>query len=129
MAAKRDRDLRAFGTGEWIFREGDRADFTYIVELGRVEILRERRDHYYRVDTAGPGEMFGEMALIDDAPRAASARALEPTTAIAVGPAAFQRKLRETDPVIRRIMRILIQRLRDQTDARIAGKAPRRIDR
>ena len=127
MSAKTRRDQQAFGSGEWIFREGDPAGFAYVVELGRVEIIRESREQQYLVDTIGPGELFGEMALIGDTPRGASARAAEPTLAIVVGPAAFRKKLERTDPVIRRIMKILIGRLRDQTDARVAGVPPRRI--
>ncbi len=60
-----------FEPGETIFSEGDRGDQMYVIRKGEVEIERDGKI----VETLSAGGIFGEMALIDGSPRAASARA------------------------------------------------------
>jgi signal transduction histidine kinase len=73
----REREL---SPGEEIFRQGDAGDGLYVVKQGLVEISgvgdQNARHAFSQV---GPGEMFGEMAVLEDKPRSASARALKPT--------------------------------------------------
>ncbi len=68
---------RQYLAGEVVFDEGEEGNALYIVREGRVLIC-----HQGRVDepiaTHGPGSFFGELALLDSAPRVAQARALEP---------------------------------------------------
>ena len=68
-----DAFRRRFAPGEVIFREGEAGDVAYIVEEGRVEIssLVNGRKHVMAV--LGAGDLFGEMALIDQNERTASA--------------------------------------------------------
>jgi sigma-B regulation protein RsbU (phosphoserine phosphatase) len=81
------RELRP---GEFVFREGDPGDRLYLVAEGAVEILRERPlgDHE-RLSVKRGGESFGEAALLDDAPRRASVRAVEPSRLVTIGRADF----------------------------------------
>ncbi len=69
-----------YKAGEIIFRQAYPSDVAYVIESGRVEIFKEteegREEH---VIFLGPGEMFGEYGVLDDAPRSASARAVEDT--------------------------------------------------
>ncbi len=63
--------------GEVIFRQGYPADHAYVVLTGEVEIYRETADgSEERLAVLPPGQMFGEMGVLDDAPRSASARAV-----------------------------------------------------
>ena len=62
-----------------IFDEGDKGSALYIVRTGRVLICRQGRPDD-PIATLGAGSFFGELALLDSAPRAAQARALEPST-------------------------------------------------
>lgn len=65
-----------FSAGEVIFRQGYPGDHAYIIKRGEVEIVLENVDGSEEiVATLGEGEMFGEMAVMDDAPRSATARA------------------------------------------------------
>lgn len=76
---------RYLGKDEMLFREGDPGDRFYIVYSGAVEVLKERPlgDHE-RLALKRTGEAFGEMSLLNDAPRSASVRALEPTELLVV---------------------------------------------
>jgi hypothetical protein len=63
--------------GEIIFKEGDRAEFVYSIVHGNVEITREGVDGGEKfVARFGPGDHFGEMAMISDRPRSATAKAV-----------------------------------------------------
>lgn len=64
----------------------------------------------------GAGAIFGEMALIDDNPRMASARAAEPTTVIVVTEQMFLHKLEQADPFIRGLMHIMAETIRTMSD-------------
>lgn len=85
---------RELGEGEFLFREGDFGDRFYIVHSGAVEILKERPlgDHE-RLAVKRGGEAFGEMSLLDDAPRSASVRAVEATRLLSVSRADFDELL------------------------------------
>ena len=73
---------RRYGPQQVIFQEGDPGDGMYVVRTGRVEIAGTVEDQKHHVLAAlGPGEVFGEMAILDDQPRSAAAKAIEPTTA------------------------------------------------
>lgn len=64
-----------FEAGETIFRQGEVGDRVYVIVDGEVEVLRsDARGHDTTIARLGPGECFGEMALIQDAPRNSSAR-------------------------------------------------------
>ncbi len=64
--------------GQIVFREGNRSDFAFIIENGRVEVSRIRKDGNIEViDILGQHEIFGEIGMIDGGPRSATATALE----------------------------------------------------
>ena len=65
-----------FTAGEVIFDEGQRGDCAYLVDGGEVAILKRRSRGYHPLARIGPGGIFGEMALVDDQPRMAQAKAL-----------------------------------------------------
>ena len=71
--------LREYLPGEVIFDEGDKGSALYIVRTGSVLICRQGRPDD-PIATLGAGSFFGELALLDSAPRAAQARALELST-------------------------------------------------
>ncbi|WP_168566443.1 Crp/Fnr family transcriptional regulator [Crateriforma spongiae] len=58
--------------GEYFFHEGDRGDCVYILESGSVTVQRIWHDQTFALGHLGPGDCFGEMALIDFCPRSAS---------------------------------------------------------
>lgn len=112
------REVRA---GEFLFREGDEGDKFYIVFDGAIEILKERPlgDHE-RLAVKRGGEAFGEMSLLNDAPRSASVRAVEDSRLLAVSRTEFD-KLLGGESIAVRLMRGLARALR-ALDVRFAAR-------
>jgi CRP/FNR family transcriptional regulator, cyclic AMP receptor protein len=69
---------RKFLSGEYIFRQGDDSDLAFVIESGFVDIIKEDAGGSVILTQLGAGDIFGEMGLIDEKPRSASARALSP---------------------------------------------------
>ena len=71
-----------FAAGAWLFREGDPAQSMYVLESGRVAILKSWGGRDLLVRELGQGDCIGEMALLDLFPRSASVQAVEDCVAI-----------------------------------------------
>lgn len=105
-------ERRALERDEILFREGEPGDAFYIVFTGAVEISKSRPDGAAdRLAVRRAGEGFGEMALLNDAPRSATARASEPTVLIMVRREDFDGLL-GGDSLALRMMRALSRALR-----------------
>src|SRR5690348_3960015 len=79
-ALRKAAQERTFSAGQEIFKEGDAGNGLYVVKDGMVEISAGVENNSRQVfSQVTPGEMFGEMAVIDDKPRSASALAKEKT--------------------------------------------------
>ena len=89
----RHRDVPA---GDWFFREGDEARSMYVLESGRAVVTRQWQGREIELNRFGPGDCFGEMALMDLHPRSAGVRALEDCAAIEFGPEEMM-QLQEAD--------------------------------
>ena len=83
--------------GECFFREHDAAAAMYVLDSGRVEVFRSWQGRDHLLHELGPGDCFGEMALMDLQPRSATVRALEDCRAIELATSALYR-LFERDP-------------------------------
>ncbi len=98
--------------GEVLFEEGEPGDAFYIVFKGAMEIVKARPDgNEEKLAVRRSGEAFGEMALLNDAPRSATARAVEPTQLMVVSRETFQ-DLLGGDSLALRMMRVLSKALR-----------------
>jgi CRP/FNR family cyclic AMP-dependent transcriptional regulator len=69
---------KVYHPGEVVFEEGDPGRALFVVVEGAVEITRATAQGPYVLNTLGPGAAFGELALIDDSPRSATARVATP---------------------------------------------------
>jgi CRP-like cAMP-binding protein len=83
----------SFADGDVIFREGDKAGPVYMVERGMVRIARSSERGETILGEVGERGIFGEMSLIDSAPRMATATAIGPTLCSVTPVAQMQRKL------------------------------------
>lgn len=106
-------DRRVIRPGSLVFREGDGGDHAFIIQAGRIELLKGETV----IAELGPNAIFGEMALIDGAPRMASARAKVETTLIVIPRQVLDGKLKGVDPFVIKLLGILVQNVRS-----MAGK-------
>ena len=83
--------IRKFSAGETLFTAGEPGDGLYLIESGTVQISAPvtGSSELRVLATLGPGESVGEMAVLDDGPRSATARAIDDLEAIYVGRAEF----------------------------------------
>ena len=105
---------RAVAPGEVIFRQGDSADCAYVVASGSVEIHAGRDGEQRCVAVIGTGELLGEMAMLDNAPRSATAIARTPTLLTVIERSQLVTRLASSDPVLHLLMKVLLNRLRGQ---------------
>ena len=103
----------SFDTEEYIFNEGDEGDCAYIIESGMVEISLEKDDRRLVMATLTKGEILGEMAIIDQLPRTASARAVIPTVVTPIPLDYVSQKIEQADPTLRIFLRLAMTRYRD----------------
>lgn len=107
-------DLVVYREGETVFRRGDQGDCAYIVQKGSVEILGDYDGQEVRVAVLGQGELFGEVALIDEGARTATVRTLEEAVLIPVPRNEVQELLDKSDPVMRLFLLVVLERFREQ---------------
>lgn len=122
-------DRRVFPANEIIFKEGETGRrCAYLVESGKVEITKTipGGGDPKVLGHISAGGIFGEMALVDNKPRMAQAKTVEPTTVIIVTETVLEQKLRKTDPFVRGLLSIFVRNIRDLTEKLIArgGEAP-----
>lgn len=104
--------IKKFKKGDLIFKTHDEGDCAYIIDSGRVEIFTESFGTEMAVSTLGPGEIFGEMAILDNSDRSASARAIEDTQVSTVSRSQFEQRMDTADPIVRLLVTILLKRMR-----------------
>src|ERR1700760_1155104 len=104
---------RNFAKGKTIFKEGDLGDEFFVVVRGKVEIRSGDR-HF---ETLGPDGIFGEMALIDDSPRSATAVALTDVTLAPIKENKFLFLVQNAPLFPLSVLRVLARRLRRQNKA------------
>ena len=97
--------------GEVLFQEGEPGDAFYAVFSGAVEIVKRTASGTEKMAIRRTGEAFGEMALLDDAPRSATARAIEETRLVTISRESFQALL-GGDSLATRVLRALSKALR-----------------
>lgn len=112
--------------GDWVFEEESLGTDMYIVQEGKVEILKRVGDEDRQLTVLEKGDFFGEMALLEGLPRAAGARALTDAKVLEINGATFNQMLRDNPEIAVRMMRKLSRRLRE-TDAMLRELGAERI--
>lgn len=103
---------QSYQPGQLIMRQGDTGVGAFIIRSGKVDIIQERDGKEQKLATLGPGDVVGEMALLDEFPRSASVRAVEPTTALGIQRWHFKGILESHPQLALALLPILTRRIR-----------------
>lgn len=120
-------DRRVYRPGQTLFHEGDQAWAAFLIETGSVDILRNAADgDEVTLATVGAGDLIGEMGLIDNEPRSATARARTLTVVQVISEQNFARLLAGAEPGLVALLKVLLRRLRSANEAlSLDGADPR----
>jgi EAL domain-containing protein (putative c-di-GMP-specific phosphodiesterase class I) len=103
---------RTLEPGEALFKEGDPPTSAFLIERGRVRISAERDGEHLILADLGNGDLVGEMAVIDDSPRTASAVALEHCVLLEIDRAHLTERISHSDPIVRALLEGQLKRYR-----------------
>ncbi len=123
------RGERKFADGEVIFREEDLCDAAYALIDGNVELTKKGPTGPVILAILRPGEMFGEMGIIDGSARSATARAIGDVILRTIPAPEFLRTLHEEPDAALSVVGYLIERLRGANDLLVHGGQPRDSER
>lgn len=104
------------GEGTVVFREGEPAEEAYLIEDGAVDILQGQGPERRLLARLGPGEVFGEMGVIDGTPRSTWAVAAAPLRLVPVGADKIRQSIARADPFFAELTRKMVGRLRHSRD-------------
>lgn len=105
-------DERQFAGGEVIFRQGDASEEAYLIRAGRVEVAIDLPHGVARLAILGEGDILGEMGLLDERPRSATATAMGPVRADVVGKGEFLSMIAGDPGRALELLRAIFERLR-----------------
>lgn len=95
-----------------MFAENEIGDTAYFIESGALEVTRGAGENLTVLAQLGPGEIIGEMALIDASPRSATVRAIGPTELSVIDRHTLHHRLEVADPMVQLLVHSLLSRLR-----------------
>ncbi len=110
------RFVREFARGTVLFREGEPGREMYVVQGGLVTISKAVGDVQTVLSTLGQGEFFGEMSILCDRPRSATATVAEDAKLLVIDPKTFEAMVRSNAEVAIRMIKKLAERLRAADD-------------
>jgi CRP/FNR family cyclic AMP-dependent transcriptional regulator len=105
------QDEITISKGTVIFHQGDPGDQMFVIARGRVRLTLGVGGHQKEIGTFGPGEFLGELSLLSDAPRTATAEAVEDSTLLAISRDVFAMMTQDDLEIVFRMMSIQGQRL------------------
>jgi CRP-like cAMP-binding protein len=115
-------DRLTLQSGDFVFKEGEEGNHAYVVQEGTIDIVRKNSEGEDIVlGTVEKGGIFGEMALIDDRPRMATARAASGATLIVIDRTMFHGKLAKCDPFIRGLLGIFVKSIRSMVERQLGS--------
>jgi len=108
-ALARVAEIETYAAGQTVFHEGEMGDALYVIVKGKVSIESGGK----RLADLGPGDAFGEMAVLDEVPRSATATAQDETEVLRIGSEEFYEILHEQVEIAEGVIRMLTGRLRE----------------
>ncbi len=103
---------KTYGDREVIVRQGDLGECMFAVQAGRLEVLRETEAGNVLLGVLHEGDIFGEMAIVERAPRSATVRALGHVRLLTVDKKTFLSRAQEDPSIALNLARLLCRRIR-----------------
>lgn len=116
--------MKRFAAGTRIFAQGEAGDAAFLVESGLVKVSLEADGEKTVLGEIRPGGLFGEMALIGDAPPMATATAAEDTVCFVVPEAVFNEELNHASALMKALVLTFIRHVRRLTEMLEAARKP-----
>jgi CRP/FNR family cyclic AMP-dependent transcriptional regulator len=114
---------RAFPRGVRVFHEGDRSDACYVVRKGDLRVTREHSDgRAIALATLGPGDIFGELAMLDGGTRSASVETLSDCELLGLPATDVRRVIADHGDIAAKLIVAITRRLRE-TNERVARQS------
>jgi hypothetical protein len=118
---------KEYDDGDVICRQGEPGDRMYVVQAGRLTVLREEGGVEVAIAELKAGDIFGEMAIFDRQPRSATVRAQGRARVLTLDKRAFMRQVHEDPSLAYRILEGMSRRIR-RLDAELSGFRRFRLD-
>ena len=112
---------KQYDDGDIVFQEGDPSRSAYLLVSGNVELTMTGDKGPVTLAHLVAGEMFGEMGILDESPRSATARAVGPTTVRVIPRQQFLKSLKTDPATALQVMRKLVDRLRSTNERLVHG--------
>lgn len=103
-----------FDPGQIVFCEYEPGDSFYLIQEGRIQITKIMGDLEKTIDVLNPGEIFGEMAILEDSPRSASAIAVDRVKALHFNKANFEILMQGQPQIALKLLKLFTKRIYDQ---------------
>ncbi len=107
---------KIYQNGEVIIRQGDHGDCMFVIQEGRVSVVKELEGGEVELAVRGPGEFFGEMALFEHETRMATVRAIEKARILTIDKKSFLRRIHEDPSLAYHLVQALSARVRQLSE-------------
>lgn len=112
------------GPKAYLFRQGDLPTSAFLIEEGHMEIVLESDGAHRVLAVRGPGDIVGEMAIVDKVPRSASVRAIDDCVVLPITAAQLERRMANADPITRMVLNVVLNRFRATLSDMRDGRSP-----
>jgi CRP-like cAMP-binding protein len=109
---------KSFAKSAVLFREGDEGSEMFVIREGKIAISKNAGQVEKVLVTLGPGEFFGEMSILNNKPRTATATVVEDAQLLVIDPKTFEAMIRTSSEIAVRMIKSLADRLAE-TDSQI----------
>lgn len=111
MTEQLAKHVRDFPKGTVLFEQGDAGAHMYVIQRGKIEVSRSAGDRETVLAVFPAGEFFGEMAILNNAPRSATAKVIEDARLLVIDSSIFETMIRDSTEIAVRMIKKLAFRL------------------
>ena len=123
-----DMQTKTFSAGDVIIEKGAPADTAYMIESGLVQVYLEQDGKIVDLASLGVEQIFGETSLFNGATYGANVKAVEDTVVALITPEILRQKVGGCDPMLRAMVKMLIERLQRTNEALVESETREFID-